>query len=280
MNVSEMLNNLNIVSEKLFQSVEGQVFEVLDHIILIGSDVLKAEPLAHIFQKNSINGIMILAQAMLLFYVVYYIFSELLSLYNGNQTENIYHFILKLILVALLVQNSYFICEQLLNLMDGLSHAIDVFTQSIIHVDANFTNLKENIISMKNFMKNDLLSLDGLIKGIISFGAISILIAFSIRYVTILFLLLVSPLAIVCMTSHITKGIFLSWLKLLMTNLLVGIIVKLIILIPLAYRDTNAVLYKVILVGTIYILYRLQSFIKELLMRFGADQPMRNIFKN
>jgi hypothetical protein len=230
MQAQDLISNLNLIAEKLFKSVEGQVYELLDKILIITPEILKEEPLKNIFFENKINGITIIANALILFYLIYYSFTQLLSLYNGNKAENIYSFVIKLIIVSVLVNNSYFICEQILNIFSTFTGTITLFTNELSGKDISFVTLKENILSIKNFMKNDLLSLDGIIKGIISFGAVSILINFSIRYVTIIFLLIISPISFVTMSSDLTSGIFKTWGKIFVTSLITQVIVKIIIL--------------------------------------------------
>ncbi len=279
MQVDDILNSLNIISEKLFKSVEGEIYEVLDNIVIIGKDILTKEPLKNIFFENNVNGIIIIANSILLFIFIYYIFSILLSFYNGNKVENVYSFVLKMLIITLVVNNSYYICEQILSLMELLSNSINEFSKSIIKQEVTFVNLKEAILSIKDFMQNDLLSIDGLIKGVVSFGAISILINFSIRYVTVIFLVIISPLAIACASSNLSRGITTSWSKLLFTNLLEQIIVKLVLLIPLSYKEVDSVMYKIILVGTIYILYRINNFTRDFTAHVSSNYVKDNIFR-
>ena len=279
MEAQNILNSLNVISEKLFKAVEGQVYEVLDKIVIIGPEILKTEPLKNIFFENKINGIIIIANAFILFYVIYYIFTQLISLYNGDKAENIYHFILKLIFITIIVNNSYFLCEQILTINEGLTDAISIFTKEVSNQEISFSNLKENIISMKNFMNSELLSLDGLIKGVISFGSVSILLNFAIRYVTIIFLIIISPLAFVTLGNNLTSGIFKTWFKIFLINLLTQVIVKLVIFIPIMYKDVNNIMYKIILVGTIYILYKINNFTKEFLVKISSEVHIKNIFK-
>lgn len=279
MEAQNILNSLNVISEKLFKAVEGQVYEVLDKIVIIGPEILKTEPLKNIFFENKINGIIIIANSFILFYVIYYIFTQLISLYNGDKAENIYHFILKLIFITIIVNNSYFLCEQILTINEGLTDAISIFTKEVSNQEISFGNLKENIISMKNFMNSELLSLDGLIKGVISFGSVSILLNFAIRYVTIIFLIIISPLAFVTLGNNLTSGIFKTWFKIFLINLLTQVIVKLVIFIPIMYKNVNNIMYKIVLVGSIYILYKINSFAKELFAKISSDVQIKNIFK-
>ncbi len=279
MQTDDIVNSLNMISEKLFKSVEGEIYEVLDDIVIIGKDILTKEPLKNIFFENDVNGIIIIANSILLFIFIHYIFSILLSFYNGNKVENVYSFVMKMLIITLVVNNSYYICEQILSLMELLGNSINEFSKSIINQEVTFTNLKEAILSIKDFMQDDLLSIDGLIKGVVSFGVISILINFSIRYVTVIFLVIVSPLAIACASSGLSRGITISWLKLLFTNLVEQIIVKLVLLIPLSYKEVNSVMYKIILVGTIYILYRINNFARDFTAQISSNYVKDNIFR-
>jgi hypothetical protein len=279
MNVNDILNSLNIISEKLFKSVEGEVYTTLDKIVKITPDILKTEPIKNILFENKINGIILIANSFIMFYITYYIFSQLISLYNGNAAENVYIFIIKLVVISILINNSYFICDLILNINNEFTNVIEMYGESISGEDISFSNLKEKILSIKNFMKNDLLSLDGLIKGVISFGAITILINFSIRYVTIIFLLIIFPIALTTLISNITSGIFRSYFKLLIVTLLTQTIVKLIILIPIMYKNVDSIMYKIILVGSIYIIYRINIFVKELFAKITEESKYKNIFR-
>lgn len=278
MDAQQFFNNINIIAEKIFKSVETQVFKTLDEIVLIGTDILKNEPLKNIFYDNSNNGIIIIANSLILFFIINYVLTNLISMYNGNKISNMYTFIIRIVFVVLLVNSSYYICEQILNLFELFTNSIDLFSSDIINKNVNFENLKEVIISINDFMNSDLLSLNGIIKGMISFGAVSVLINFSIRYVTVIFLILISPFAFVSLASDLSCDFFKVWMKLLVTNLFVQIIVKLLLLIPLSYQNTSHTMYKIILVGTIYLIYKINNFTKEILIKFSSEIKNYDMF--
>lgn len=280
MDAENIINSLNTVSEKLFKSIEKDVFTSIDKLVDINPDLLIKAPLKNVFFNDKINSFILIADSLILFYIIYFIISKLISVYNGNKTSSVYIFIIKLVLVGALVNSSYYICKEIINLNSLFSDCINCFIKNISGQYANFENLKENIMSIEDFMKNDILSLNGIIKGIISFGSISILIAFAIRYVTIIFLIIVSPFCFACLSSDLTIGIFKSWIKMLVTTLMVQVIVKFVIFIPLMYKDVNSTMYKIILVGSIYILYKINSFSKELFVKMTNDVPKFNIFNS
>ena len=278
MEAQDVINNLNIIAEKMFKSVETQVFKTLDEIVLIGTDILQNEPLKNIFYDNNVNGLIIIANSLITFFLIYYVLSNLICMYNGNKVPNIASYIIRLIFISLLVNSSYFICEQILNIFEIFTNSIDIFASELVNQKITFENLKEVIVSINDFMNSDLLSLNGIIKGMISFGAVSVLINFAIRYVTVIFLIVISPFAFVSLASDISSEVFKTWIKLLSTNLFIQIIVKLLILIPIAYKDTNNTMYKIILVGTIYLIYKINNFTKEIFLKFSSDIKNYNLF--
>lgn len=280
MNTESILDNVNLISEKLFKSVEEQVYKVLDELVVIGPDILKEEPLKNICYSDKINGIIIIANSLILFYIIYFVFNQIANLYNGKSVENVYKFIIKMVFIGIIINFSYYICEEILNFFKLISDCVDLFCKDITDTKICFVSLKEAIINIEDFLNNDLLSLNGLIKGMVSFGSVSILINFSIRYVTIIFLILISPFAFISLSSSITSGIFKSWGKLLIINLLVQIVVKFIMIIPIVYKDTNTIIYKIILVGSIYLIYKINTFTKEMFMKITEDTKVSNFFKD
>lgn len=280
MEANDIITNLNYLLEKVFKSIEGEIFKTLDKLTIIGPEILKEEPLENIVFENKVNGLVIIANTLILFFVIYYVFKQLIGIYNGNKIESIYVFIIRIIIVCIIVNFSYYICEEILNIFGILGESIDTYASDLINRKVTFENLKDSIINIENIINTDLVSLDGIIKGIISFGSVSILISFSVRYVTVIFLIIISPLAFVCLSSNLTSGIFNMWVKMLIVNLTVQIGIKLLIFIPLAYKNQNDIIYKIILVGTISLIYKFNIFIKELLARISNENNVKNIFRD
>lgn len=280
MDTQNLINSLNTVSEKLFKAIEGEVFTQIDKLVNITSDLFKEEPLKNIFFQDKINALIVIANSLILFYVIYFIISKIISVYNGNKSDSVYVFVIKLIIVGALVNSSYFICKEIINLNSLFTNCIGGFMEDIIGKSINFENLKENVLKIEDLLNSDMLSLDGIIKGVISFGSISILINFSIRYVTVIFLVIISPFAFASLSSELTLGIFKTWIKTLVVTLMTQVIVKFVILIPMLYKDVNSMMYKVILVGSIYIIYKINNFTKEIFVRITSDMPKMNIFNS
>ena len=280
MNAQDIINSLNSVSEKLFKSIESEVYTYIDKLVGITPDIFKDEPLKKIFSQDNVNSIILIANSFVLFYIIFYIIQKLISMYNGEKSQNVYGFIIKLIIVGALVNSSFLICKEIINLTSLLSDCIDGLIQDVCGKSATFENLKESILKIEDLTKSDVLSLNGVIKGVISFGSISILISFGIRYVTVIFLVITSPFAFVTLSNEATVGIFKTWMKSFFVSLMTQIVVKIVIFIPLLYKKTNSMMYKIILVGSIYIIYKINNFTKQIFVKISSDIPKRNIFNN
>ncbi len=280
MDLNNILTNLNQIAEKIYISTEEEVYKTLDSLVNITTDILKQEPLKHLFTDNSINVIMLLGNVLIIFNVTYFMLTLLISMFNGNKAEKVYSFIFKIIIVTLLVNNSYFIAETILNFNTYLSEIVSEYGNSITGSEITFNNLKDKIVSIEDFLNTDLISLDGIIKGVVSFGAVTILINFSIRYVMIVILIFLLPVALSTLASELTQNLFYTFIKSLIVTLLTGPIVKLIIILPLMYKDTGSIMYKIVLVGSIYIIYRINTYLKELFVRVSKESSRRNIFND
>lgn len=258
-----LLGAVNILLEKIYKSVESNVYELLDKLVTISTDILKQEPLKYIFKDE--NGVVFVATSLILFYIIQYILMKLIAMYNGNNPENIFKFVLRIIVTVVIVGSSKYICELVLQINEMFTNIISSIGENISKYDISFVSFGEVINDLEKYMSSDNLGVDGLIKGFISFGAITLLINYSVRYVTIIFCILMMPFAIMFSITPSTRGIFNSWLKICIVNLSQQWIVKLLLIIPLCFKDVETDMFKIIVLGTIYLLYKINVFSKEFL---------------
>ena len=180
-----LLSSINILIEKIYKSVEGNVYELLDKLVTISADILKQEPLKYIFKDE--NGVVFVATSLILFYIVQYILMKLIGMYNGNSPENIFKFVFRIIITVAIASSSKYICELVLNVNEMFTNIISSIGENISKHEISFTGFGEVVTNLEKYMGSDNLGVDGLIKGFISFGAITLLINYSVRYVTIIF---------------------------------------------------------------------------------------------
>lgn len=70
MQVENILNAINIISEKIFKSVEGEVFNGLDEFLIIDEHLLNKEPLKTLFVKTDGQGMAVLAISFVIFFLI------------------------------------------------------------------------------------------------------------------------------------------------------------------------------------------------------------------
>jgi len=264
-----LLNSINILLEKIYKSVEGNVYELLDKLVTISADILEQEPLKYIFKDK--NGVVFVATSLILFYIIQYILMKLIAMYNGNNPENIFKFILRIIITVIIASSSKYICELILQTNEMFTDIISSIGENISKDEISFVGFGEVVTDLEKYMSSDNLGVDGLIKGFISFGAITLLINYSVRYVTIIFCILVMPFAVMFSITPSTRGIFNSWLKICIVNLSQQWIVKLLLIIPLCFKEIDTDIFKIIVLGTIYLLYKINVFSKEFMGNISAE---------
>lgn len=275
--MNSVLTSLSSISNELFKSIEKEVYRVIDDIVVIKTSVFNKVPIKPIMDSDVI---IIIANSLITFYFIYYIFTQLLSLYNGRRADNIFNFTIKIILVYIAVNNGYDIIKMVIELIEVFTNLIDNLLSSITKEPITFITLKDKIINMNNIEDTNLLSLNGIIKGIVYFGIVVVLINLSVRYVTILLLIIVFPLMFCFVSSDLTSGIFNSYIKMFFISIFTQILFKFILFIPLSYKDTNDIFFKIILVGSINLIYKINNLSKEIFSKFKSDNVRRNIFKN
>lgn len=265
-----VLNNLNILLEKFFGTVESEVFGLLDKLYRITPEILKEEPLKRFQVKDVNSNILLILISISILFIVFYLITYMLSMYNGYKQENIFKFVFKLAVFLILSSSSMYIVETVLDINNMFTEVILSIGKDVAKTEVSFEGLKECITDVEKHMSNDAVSVDGIIKGVVSLGASSILITLSIRYVTAIVLVLLSPIAIMFAASNNTYSLFLAWLKAFLINILTQNIIAVILIIPLSIKETGELMYKIVLVGSIYLLYKINTFTRELINISGG----------
>ena len=74
-----IIDTINTIFESLFSSIDNNLYSVLDDITFISSDILYDKNFENIFGTNTTNGILLIANSLLLAYILYYAIKYLLS---------------------------------------------------------------------------------------------------------------------------------------------------------------------------------------------------------
>ena len=261
-----IINTINTILENLFSSVDNTLYSVLDDITFISSDILKTSYFKNILGTSPSTGILIIANSLLLGFLIYFSIKYLLSHFYSIEIESPHQFIFKLLFFGIIMNYSYFILEQILNISSTITLSIRNLGENIFNTQICFSSLINQINSKVGIDSTtiNIFSVDGLIKSTLSVSLLSLVFSYSLRYIMVKIFALLSPFAILSLSTNSTSWFFKAWFKNLFSLLLIQIIVSLVLLILFSMDfASNDLLIKFIYIGGIYALIRVNSFVRE-----------------
>lgn len=259
--MNDVVSNLNNLLNKIYSSVENEGYEILEKISDINIDIFSKQPLNLIFLDKNVQYINLFINTIAFGFIIYYLIKMVLSLYSDNLVQNIYYFIVKVILIIIISRNSYHICEQIVNINSTATSIVESFLEEIADKEINYKFLKNKITTLEDVFKlEDKVSMNGLNEAIICIFIVSMTLIFSVRYVLVNICIILSPFCILMLLSKETTKIFVFWIKLFISNLLVQVINKIILFMPIVI-DQKDELFGVILIGSIVLLYNVNKYI-------------------
>lgn len=269
-----IIDTINSLFEKLFSSIDNNLYDVLDDITFISSDILNDKNFENIFGTSTANGILLISNALLLGFILYYAIRYLLAHLTYTRIENPSSFIIKLIFFGICMNFSFFIVQFILDLNSNISLALRNLGESLFHKNICFSELITTInlnmsIDTSSF---NVFSIDGLIKSTLSMSLLSLVFSYSLRYIMVKVFVLLAPFAFLSLTLSSSSWFFKAWLKNLFSLLFIQIIVSIVLLIlfSLDFSTTN-LFNKFIYVGGIYALIRANSFVREFIGGVSTD---------
>ena len=261
-----IINTINSIFETLFASIDNNLYSVLDEITFVNSSILDDKNFTNLFGSSTSQGILLIANSLLLGFILYYSFRYLMSHITYHRVDSPFSFIIKLVVFGICMNFSFFIVQIILDLNSNISLAIRELGYNLFHKEISFSQLISIINTNMAVDTNSLniFSVDGLIKSVLSVSLLSLVFSYSLRYIMIKVFVLLAPFAFLSLSLNSTSWFFKSWLKNLFSLLFIQIIVSLVLLIlfSLDYSSTN-LFNKFIYVGGIYALIRANTFVRE-----------------
>ena len=261
-----IIDTINTIFENLFSSIDNSLYNVLDKVTFISSDILRDSNFETIFGTSASNGILLIANSLLLGFLLYYAIRYLMAHLTFTQSELPFRFLIKLVLCGIFMNFSFSCLELFLDLNNNISLAIRSLGEHLFNKNICFSELINTINTQMAIDTNslNLFSLDGLIKSILSVSLLSLVFSYSLRYVFVKVFILLSPFAILSLSLQNTNWFFRAWFRNLFSLLFLQILVSLVLLIlfSMDYSASN-LFVKFIYVGGIYALIRANSFIRE-----------------
>lgn len=279
-----IIDTINTILGNLFSSIDNNLYSILDKITFINSDILKDKNFENIFGTSTSNGILLIANSLLIGFILYYSIKYLLSHVTYSKIEEPHSFLIKLIICGICMNCSYFLIAQFIDLFSNIALAIRSLGGNLFNKNICFSELILNInrnISVDT-TSIDIFTLDGLIKGIISFSLLDLVFSYSFRYILIKVFILISPFAILSNSLTSTSWFFKSWFRNLFSLMFIQIIVSIILLIlfSIDFSSSN-LLSKFIYIGGLFALIKANSFVREFLGGISTDisQNLNALFK-
>ncbi len=267
--VDLIIKTINTIFSNIFSSIDNSIYESLDTLVFINSDILSNTYFAKLLGSNGKSGLLFLADALLLGFMVYYIARFYYSNIVEVPIEKPSQFLFKVLIFALFVNFSYFILEQILSINNLITLAFQEIGSNITKNDVSFSQLivvlnKTLSINTDEF---NIFSFDGIIKSFVTFGLINLLLSYSLRYILVQVMLLICPFAILSLISNSTSWFFKIWIKSLFSLIVIQIFVLLVIIVIFCINGSNKVLF----VGGIYALIKVNGYVRELFGGLSVD---------
>lgn len=261
-----IINTINTIFNTLFSSIDQNLYTILDKITFINTDILSD---IHIKNLLSSNNIILVANSLIVGFVIYYCIKLLFSHLFYIEIERPYQFIFKILIFTICINFSYFICEQLIYFNDLISSSILQIGKNIFNININFSSLIENLNSIINLEDNNnfnIFSIDGLLKGFISIEIFNLVLSYSLRYILVKIFIIMSPFAFLTLINSSTSWFFKSWFRNFLSLLLLQAFVSIILLIVFSL-DVNSsdIFSKLLYISGIYVLSKANNYIRELI---------------
>ena len=210
-NITELIiNAINTIFQTIFSSIDNNIYSILDEITFINTDILNTSYFKSIFGTSASNGILLIANSLVIGFLLYYCGRLLLSNFLITQVERPTSFIFKLIIYGIFMNSSIFICEQLIFFTSCISGSIQELGINLFGNTLTFTNLVDKLNYIIRIEENTftIFSIDGFLKSIISISFLNLIFSYALRYIMIKAFILLSPFAFLSLSVSSTSSFF------------------------------------------------------------------------
>lgn len=259
-------NTINELIQNLFSSIDNNIYSYIDEIIFLTPSSISNNNFEDLFTTSS-KSILVIANALILAYLLYYCVKLFLSYYSGTQVQRPYQFIFKLILCAIIMNSSYFICEQLINITDLITQALQEIGSNFTSKTISFKTLVTELNSVISISGTslDIFSLTGIIKSFCSIGLISLMFSYAIRLIMVKVFIILAPFAILSCSINSFSWFFRSWFRSFFSLLFMQFFITIILIVTLYLDFSSNLISKFLYVGSIYALTKSNTYIRSLI---------------
>ena len=281
---SNIIEAINTILGNLFSSIDNNIYNILDDITFISSDLINESHFEKILGTSASNGILLISNSLLFGFILYYSIRFLYSHFTYKQIENPTQFVFKAIIFGICINFSYFFISEILDIFSNITLAIRGIGEDLFHKNICFSEL---ILEINNNIEIDssqidVFTLDGLIKASLTMSLLNLVFTYSFRYIMIKIFILLTPFAILSLLLENTSWFFKAWFRNLFSLLFIQIIVAIVLLILFSMDySSNNLMTKFIYVGAIYALIKSNSFVRDFIGGVSTNftQTVGNFFK-
>ena len=260
-------NSLNTIFSKIFSSLDNSFYSILDNLAFINTSILDNNVIKALLGTNIKSGVLAICNSFILGFILYYSIRFLFSHLIYIKTESPKEFIFKAIIFAVLMNNSLWICEQIIFIIDFCTSFLISTAENLFQRTITFSEFL-NVLNTTLFWvpaATDLFSFAGIVKSFSSIGLINLVFTFSLRYIMILLFILISPFAFLSLITTSSSWIFKTWIKSFISLLLYQLIIGLLLIISFTFTNiANSLLVSIFYVGIIQAFQKSGYFIREI----------------
>lgn len=273
---NQLISNLNEMCKALFNSVDKNAFKYLDELAFLDESKFKTGIELELIGNNIYEGVIGIA----LYYIVNYFIRKIIN----EEMENPYTFIIKSIIAG-------FFIIYIKDIVLFVISVNNIITKEILNLTQTFFNQKvtfENILIKINetlYVQGEgfnVMSFDGIIKIYLVFGIINLIFEYSLRYVIIKIMFILSPIFVAFKTNRRTEYLYNNWIKGMFGLLFMQNIIAIILVISTRFITSPLIpINKIIYIGMIYALIKVNVFIKEIFggVSIEVQTPIKNIIR-
>lgn len=281
---NQLINNLNEMCRALFNSVDKNAFKYLDELAFLDENKFKTSTELDLIGNNVYEGIIGIAISILIGIALYYIINYFIKKIINEEIENPYTFIIKAIIAGFFIIYIKDIILFGISVNNMISKEILNLTKTFFNEKVTFENIliKINEALYTQGQEFNIMSFDGIIKIYLIFGIINLIFEYSLRYVMIKIMFILSPIFIAFKANRKIEYLYNNWTKGIFSLLFMQNIIAVILVLSTRFMVSSIIpINKIIYMGMIYALIKVNVFVKEMFggVSIEVQTPIKNIVR-
>ena len=267
---TSIIQLINEIFGNIFSSVDNNIYDLLDKILFVDTKIIEEENFKKLFGVNPSNGILVVCNALILGFFIFYSINYLFSHLTYSKVQSPMQFVFKVIIFCIVMNGSYWICSQIISVVSIISSLIRNIGEELFHQEISMSNFISQINDKlySSGQEINVTSFDGIIKSFSTIGFMNLIFSYSLRYIMIQVFVILFPFAILCLVNEKTEWVFKSLIKAMISLLLEQVLVAVIILLAFSFTfSNNDNMSKILYIGVIYALIKSNTY---MYMIFGG----------